>query len=124
MTAPTPAPGYLLCSDLMWISRITGTARDLGLKVLAARTLEQLEKLVGQQVPACIFLDLDTLPAEQVVARLQELGCTATRFVAFGSHVDIPALRAAQAAGCDPVLPRSKMAELLPTQLSAWLGSV
>jgi len=31
-----------------------------------------------------------------------------TPFVAFGSHVDTEALAAARAAGCDPVMPRSK----------------
>jgi CheY-like chemotaxis protein len=121
MNETAPAVGYLLCSDLMWLSRITGTARDLGLKVMAARSLEQLAKLVQQQLPVCVFLDLDMAPADQVISQVRALGGTTTRFVAFGSHVAVDVLAAARAAGCDLVLPRSKMAELLPTQLPVWL---
>jgi hypothetical protein len=42
--------------------------------------------------------------------------------MAYGSHVDTATLRAARAAGCDPVLPRSKFVEDLPICLPAWLG--
>jgi CheY-like chemotaxis protein len=121
-TAPS-AVGYLLCDDLMWISRVTGIARDLGLKVVAARKPEQLEKLVRQQAPVCVFLDLSTASAAEIVPRVKEWGGQDARFVAFGSHVDVAVLAAARAAGCDPVLPRSQMAELLPSRLPAWMGT-
>ena len=44
------------------------------------------------------------------------------RLVAYGSHVDAEALRAARAAGCDPVLPRSKFVDDLPAALPGWLA--
>ena len=46
--------------------------------------------------------------------RLPEAGRAGDPFVAFGSHVDTEALAAAGAAGCDPVLPRSKFSAELP----------
>ena len=119
----TPAVGYLFCDDLMWISRVTGIARDLGLKVVAARKPEQLEKLVRQQAPVCVFLDLATASAMEMIPRVREWGGQDTRFVAFGSHVDVAVLAAARAAGCDPVLARSQMAEQLPTRLPAWMAT-
>jgi hypothetical protein len=42
--------------------------------------------------------------------------------LAYGSHVDTDTLRAARAAGCDPVWPRSKFIEELATALPGWFG--
>jgi hypothetical protein len=44
------------------------------------------------------------------------------RVVAYGSHVDAAGLRAARAAGCDIVLPRSQFVEELPGKLKEWAG--
>jgi hypothetical protein len=43
---------------------------------------------------------------------------------AFGSHVDTETLRAARAAGCNVVWPRSKFAEELEAALPAWVAGV
>ena len=86
-----------------------------------AELLEQLEKLVKQQTPVSIFLDLETAPADAAISRVRELGGDSTRFIAFGSHVAVEVLQAARKAGCEEVLPRSKMAESLPLQLSTWM---
>ena len=45
-----------------------------------------------------------------------------TPFVAFGSHVDTAGLAAAAAAGCDPVLPRSRFTAELPELIRRYLG--
>ena len=42
--------------------------------------------------------------------------------VGYGSHVEAATLRAARAAGCDPVWPRSKFVEELPRALPGWLA--
>lgn len=119
----TASVGLLLSADFMWISRITGTAQALGLKVKAARTLEKLEELAREQAPACVILDLEATPMPgDVIARLRAACSHAPRFVAYGSHVDVASLRAAREAGCDPVLPRSKLAEDLPALLKEWLS--
>jgi hypothetical protein len=40
--------------------------------------------------------------------------------IGFGSHVDVGTLKAARAAGCDHVLPRSQFVADLETQLPVW----
>ncbi len=124
---PDPATGLLFSADLMWISRVTGTAQALNLLIKPARTLEQLEELAQQLAPRCVIFDLEL--AKEIIAeatkRVREASAgspSSPRLVAFGSHVDVASLQAARDAGCDPVLPRSKMADQLPELLKQWLG--
>lgn len=126
MTEATPpaAAGLLLCDDLIFTSRVTGTARALGLDVRAARSSEVLLEMARRQPPRCVVVDLGN-PGLDLVGLMQQLGeaCgTPPRVVAYGSHVDTETLRAARAAGCDPVLPRSKFVEDLPHALPGWLA--
>ncbi len=103
------APGLLLSDDLIFTSRITGVARDLGLTVRAANGLGALLALASEESPACIILDL-AFPGLDVVdlTGLLRSACrTRPRLVAYGPHVDADRLRAARQAGCDVVLPRS-----------------
>jgi CheY-like chemotaxis protein len=118
-----PTVGYLLSDDLMFTSRITGTARDLGLTVQPARSVAALEGLVQKQTPRCVLLDLANagLVVADLVPRLKSQAGPPF-IVAYGSHVDAPALKAAREAGCDLVLPRSKFVEELPRALAGWLG--
>jgi CheY-like chemotaxis protein len=118
------ASGLLLCDDLIFASRITGEARALGLTVRPARSVEQLLEMARQEPPSGVLLDLAfpglDLPA--LFRRLEEVCVSPPRVVAYGSHVDTDRLRAARAAGCDPVLPRSKFVEELPHALPQWLS--
>ena len=77
-----------------------------------------------QHPPGCVLVDLANpgLVLEDLLRRLEEVCPARPRVVAYGSHVDTATLRAARAAGCDPVLPRSKFVEDLPTDLPAWLS--
>jgi CheY-like chemotaxis protein len=120
----TPRTGLLLSDDLLFISRITGTARGLGLTLRPARSAEALQELARQETPACVIVDLANpgLVIAELVAGLRADG-RPVRVVAYGSHVDTPTLRAARAAGCDLVLPRSKFVQDLPTELPVWMGA-
>jgi CheY-like chemotaxis protein len=115
--------GLLLCSDLMWISRITGTAKELGGKILAARDVDKLEELARQHSPVVVILDLgdSAMAAAEIVQRINAACPSPPRLAAYGSHVDVATLHAARDAGCDPVLPRSAMAQELPNLLREWL---
>jgi CheY-like chemotaxis protein len=117
--------GLLLCDDLIFASRITGEARALGLTVRPARSIEQLLELARQETPSGILLDLafPSLDLPVLFRRLLEACVSLPRVVAYGSHVDTERLRAARAAGCDPVLPRSKFVEELPHALPQWLSA-
>lgn len=116
---------YLLCDDLIFSSRITGTGRDLGLQVIPARSTELLQQMLAQKVPQAVIIDLANpgLDLPKLMAAIGERGNPRPRVVAYGSHVDTATLKAAREAGCDPVLPRSKFVEVLPQELATWLSS-
>jgi len=123
----TPASvGLLLSDDLIFTSRVTGTARAAGLAVKAARAVEALEALARQQHPTCVLVDLANpgLELPELLSRLRAVCPQMPRVVAYGSHVDAAGLRAARAAGCDVVLPRSAFVEQLPLELPAWMAKL
>jgi DNA-binding NarL/FixJ family response regulator len=115
--------GLLLSDDLMFTSRITGTARNLDLTIIVARNAAALEAMAREQEPSCVLLDLGnpSLAGADAIRKLKA-AAPAAFVVAYGSHVDTATLNAARAAGCDVVLPRSRFVEVLPRQLPAWLG--
>jgi DNA-binding NarL/FixJ family response regulator len=121
--APPQPTGLLLSDDLIFTSRIVGTARGLGLSLLAGRTAESLVELARRSPPRCAILDLDN-PGLDLPALLHSLKEIAPglRVVAYGPHVDAERLRAARAAGCDLVLPRSKFVEQLEKELPGWFA--
>ncbi len=120
---PHESVGLLLSDELMFTSRITATAAQLGLTLQTAKSQEVLERLADRQSPGCVILDLSNpgLRVVDLVRRLRE-GEPAPFVVAYGSHVDTVTLRAAREAGCDLVLPRSKFVEDLPQALPAWFA--
>ena len=117
-------PGLLLSDDLIFTSRITATARALGLTVRAARSVDALGELARREAPAGVLIDLGNpgLSVPDLIGRLRAACPRMPRVVAYGSHVDAAGLRAARAAGCDLVLPRSAFVEQLPTALPDWLA--
>jgi DNA-binding NarL/FixJ family response regulator len=116
--------GLLLCDDLLFTSKVLGTARALGLEVKAARDPQGLLALARREPPSGVLIDLHNpgldLPA--FLAELKALCRVPPRLVAYGSHVEAATLHAARQAGCDLVLPRSRFVEDLPAALPAWLG--
>lgn len=125
---PTPAPeppeGLLLSDDLIFTSRVTGTARDLGLTVRAARSVDVLEAMARHHPPRLVLVDLGNpgMTVPDLLRRLRDACPVAPFVVAYGSHVDAAGLRAAREAGCDVVLPRSKFVEDLPAKLPEWVA--
>jgi DNA-binding NarL/FixJ family response regulator len=113
--------GYLLSDDLIFTSRVCGTARAAGLDVKAARSPEQLRNLLATAAAQCILVDLHN-PGLIIVDLLNSLLSPRPYVVGYGSHVDAATLAAARVAGCDLVLPRSKFVEELATSLPAWFG--
>ena len=113
------AIGLLLSDDLIFTSRITGHARELGLTVQAARTVDGLLTLARKKAPTCVLLDLanPTLSVPDLIQQLETVCRPRPRVVAYGSHVDAAGLRAAREAGCDayvtkPYSPRALLAKI------------
>jgi DNA-binding NarL/FixJ family response regulator len=120
---PAPA-GLLLSDDLIFTSRVLGTAGALGLRIQSARNAAILVDLAKRSAPRCVIIDLHN-PGLDLPTLLSELtrACPARpRLVAYGSHVEAATLHAARTAGCDLVLPRSRFVEELPGSLADWLG--
>jgi CheY-like chemotaxis protein len=115
--------GVMLCDDLIFFSRVAGTARAQGFIVKQARTVAELLEQVRQLAPGGVIVDLhnDGLDVVELLAALREVCPVMPRVIAFGSHVEAETLRAARTAGCDRVLPRSQFVEELETELSLWL---
>lgn len=115
--------GLILSDDLIFTSRVTGTARAGGMTVQPARSPELLEQLARQKTPACVLVDLSNpgLEIETLIEKLRTACVPMPRIVAYGSHVDTATLRRAREAGCDVVLPRSKFVEDLPVMLADWM---
>jgi hypothetical protein len=126
VTVPADAgpTGILLSRDLIFASKVIGTARELGHRVLVAGTSSLALAMIEQWRPRVVFLDLaaGALVAPEALLGYQGLAGPATAFVAFGSHVDAEALAAARAAGCDPVMPRSKFSADLPELIRRFFG--
>ena len=117
--------GLMLCDDLMFTSKVTATARAVGVIVTAVRNVERLIALAETKPPSCVILDLHntTLDLQVFMTSLREKCPTMPRVIAFGSHVDVELLAAARQAGCDRVMPRSQFVKQLETGLKDWLSS-
>lgn len=120
---PEAKTGLLLSDDLIFSSRILGTARDLGLLVKTARNAETLVALAREQPPSCVIIDLGN-PGLNITDAVTQLRSSepGVCVVAYGSHVDTASLQAARDAGCDLVLPRSKFVADLAGALPAWFS--
>jgi CheY-like chemotaxis protein len=116
--------GLLLSDDLIFTSRVLAEARALGLTVTPVRSVAALVDQAQRQSPHGILLDLafPGLDLDRLLDELRAPGAPLPRLIAYGPHVEAAMLRAARAAGCDPVLPRSKFVEALPTELACWLA--
>lgn len=120
-SVPTPEPGaepagLLLSRDLIFTSKITGTARELGHRVMVAGNTALAQKMIEEWKPRVVFVDLSAgdLVAIPALIAYRSIAGEGTPFIAFGSHVDTAALAGARSAGCDPVLPRSQFTVQLP----------
>lgn len=120
----TVSQGLLLCDDLIFVSRVTGTARALGFSVRSAKSPAVLLELARQSPPNCVILDLQT-PGLSIDEFARELFSLTPRpfVVGYGSHVDTATLKKARDAGCDVVWPRSKFVDELVTALPDWFRS-
>lgn len=116
--------GLMLSDDLVFFSRVAGTARAKGLSVRQVRTAAELLAAAGCQPPTGVLIDLQN-PGLDLLPTLTELRAicpTMPPVTGYGSHVEKELMKAAREAGCDEVLPRSKFVHQLEDNLPGWLG--
>ncbi len=113
---PTDLPSTILylAADLLWASKIKGTADALGVPARPVRTMEMLEARLADCDVKALLLDLDK-PEEALamIARLRGDAASdkdkSIRLVAWGPHVAKDLLQQARTAGADEVLTRGAM---------------
>lgn len=125
-SVPTPEgpAGLLLSRDLIFTSKVTGTASALGHRVVVAGNVALASAILAKWTPTVVFVDLGAgdLVDPASIVKYKEIAGPGTPFLAFGSHVDVRALAEAAAAGCDPVLPRSRFTADLPALIRRYFG--
>jgi hypothetical protein len=99
--------------DLMFASRIEATLGAAGHEVEFASSVSEASGLEGAEL---IVADLDREPADGVVG----LGVPVLGFYA---HLNTETRDAAEAAGVDLVVPRSRMAREMPALVEGLLAS-
>ncbi len=109
-------------SDLMFGSRVSSTAKSLGVPLKIVANPGVLPEVLDDQ-SRLVIVDLSQpgldLGALVETVRTKAAGC---RIIAFGPHVNEAMLASAKAVGCDAVMPNSQfnqsMGELLRLCLS------
>ncbi len=102
--------------DLMFASKIRGTAQQLNVTAEFARTADSLFDAAKTEVPSLIILDLhhEQLDPFALARRLKaDEQLRAVPVVAFFSHVHVELQRRAREAGVDHALPRSAFTQRL-----------
>ena len=113
-------PVILLIRDLMFMARVTGTAKELGVPVKVVR---DPAKLAAEAAPGeagqsgRLIVDLNLDGAIEAAAAWKAAGGGAV--AGFVSHVDSDTIRRAREAGIDRVMPRSQFVQVLPDLLTA-----
>lgn len=111
-----------LVADMMFASRVRGTATAVGVEAVTVTRAEKLVEETRRLRPRVVLIDIDArgVDVPGLIARLKSDPETASvPVIAFGSHVNADALRAAREAGADRVLARSAFVRDLPVLLGA-----
>lgn len=116
--------GIVLCDDLIFYSRISGSARAAGFGVRQAKSSADALALARQTPPTGVVVDLQNpgLDLADFLAQLKAACPSPPRVIAYGSHVEAEVLKAARRAGCDRVMPRSQFASELEGAIAGWLA--
>ena len=109
--------------DLFFASKITETARTLGISLLFARTQDEVIARALSEKPALLIIDLNSArcnPIETIGQIKEDPDLRHIPIVGFLSHVQADLKVKASMAGCDRVLPRSVFAAHLPKILGEY----
>lgn len=116
----------ILVDDMFFTAKINAAAAESGRRIERIKSREQLDGLVANP-PALVIIDLnsDRLDPLQAIGFLKSsVEAGTVPIVGFVSHVQTELIRAAQAAGCDVVLPRSAFTQMLPQLIAGNLESL
>ncbi len=108
----------ILCvvDDLLFASKLTTTARALGVDLAFERAAASIVSRVRQDRPALVIFDLNSAklrPLEAIGEIARDVTLGQVRMLGYVSHVDSATITAARAAGVHEVLARSAFVEQL-----------
>ena len=116
----------ILVDDMFFAAKIRGAAQNAAREVESVKSLAQLEKLLDDP-PAMVIVDLNSDRLDGMAA-IQMLKSKSTvkgiPIIGFLSHVQLDLKLAAEAAGCDYVIPRSLFSMKLPDIVGGDLSSL
>ncbi|MBI3780208.1 MAG: hypothetical protein HY278_03990 [candidate division NC10 bacterium] len=119
-------PVLVAVDDLFFVSKITETARQLGISLLFARTQDEVIARALSEKPALLIIDLNSArcnPIETIGQIKEDADLRHIPIVGFLSHVQADLKVKASMAGCDRVMPRSVFTAQLPKILSEYTAS-
>jgi len=109
--------------DLFFSSKITETAKHLGIPLLFARSQDEVIARALTEKPALLIVDLNSTrcqPVETILQIKEDADLRHIPVVGFLSHVQADLKIKATMAGCDRVLPRSVFTIHLPEILTEY----
>lgn len=118
----------LYCAaDLLWATKIKETGLAIGVNCRPVRSLEMLEARLTDSPVGGLLLDLEAgAVVFELLARVRKGGSGAVGnaymdlpVIAFGPHVDVAKMRAAQEAGASAVMARGALHRMLADVLAA-----
>lgn len=109
-----------IVSDMIFATRITGTAEKVGAKCKIIKDPGALHDALESENPGMVLVDMhcDGISPEESIRAVKSL-CPNARVVAFFSHVQTELMEQAKAAGADVVWPRSAFVQRLPELLAS-----
>ncbi len=109
-----------IVSDMIFATRITGTAAKVGAKCKIVRDPGALHDALESDEPGTVLVDMncDGISPEEAI-RTVKSQCPNARVVAFFSHVQTELKEQARAAGADDAWPRSVFVQRLPELLAS-----
>jgi hypothetical protein len=116
--------GLLVSRDLIFTTKIKGTAIELGYAMLVASTQAQAESMIATYRPPVVLVDLTSgeMAESAALKAYKDLAGANSWLIAFGPHVDSDALAAAKTVGFQVVLPRSTFTSKLPEFLRQYFN--
>ncbi len=117
---PSPRTVVAGVPDLFFSSKISETARHLGVQIVFAQTPEALTKRAENGVNL-VVLDLGAAQLDPLalIRKLKAQVATAgTTIIAFANHERTDLIEGARAAGCDQVMTRGAFSSGLPAILA------
>ena len=111
----------ILVGEVLFSTKITQTAKELGLEVTSTKSAEQFKEAVHLHAPTLVIVDLSMKSKEpfDAVKFLKEYDATnfgthSLKIVGFLSHVEKDIQERAEREGLKNIMPRSLFSKNLP----------